>query len=190
MQRMFGVFSLFLALLLCGCTSTGASSSEPVTSSFCSFEDELAQELVDDANQFGTQSIETCFLHAYRTYIEGRIVELVPADREPAAFGPWYAQRDYHATDARDDGSLTEWDDNYFITHEWSSIGQQILSLIPGDVVTVNGMDVRIEGIYNYPKDSVSNEITMITGDDSVVFQTCYPDSNYNRIAYGKTTVL
>ncbi len=185
-----GTFSLFLALFLCGCTSFGPTAAQPTKSSFASFEDELAQELVDDANQFGTASIEMCFLHAYRTYVEGRIVEVVPADCEPATFGPWYAEKDYHATDARADGSLTEWDNNYFITHEWSPIGQQILSLIPGDVVTVNGMDVQIEGIFNYPKDSVYNEITMITGDDSVVFQTCYPDSNYNRIAYGKETVL
>lgn len=172
------------SVLLFGC----APSQEIVTvveePQFESFGPSLTKNLVDAADEFGTASVNACFASGFNAYVQSRIVEIEPTQREPQSFGPWFAHKDYFATDAHDDGSLTEWYDEYFISHEWSETGKQILTFIPGDTVEVNGLRVQIASIYNYPKDSYYDEITAVTGDN-VVFQTCYPNSDYNRICFG-----
>lgn len=116
-------------------------------------------------------------------YARMRLVSIVP--RDPVSTGPWEAEWDSELVEAKDDGSLTEWCDYYYVTHNWSYYGQIILDLQPGDIVTVNGEPVRVEGIFDYPKDSILDEILALVGEDAVVFQTCVPDEDYNRIVHG-----
>ena len=116
-------------------------------------------------------------------YARMRPVSIVP--RDPVSTGPWEAEWDSELVEAKDDGSLTEWCDYYYVTHNWSYYGQIILDLQPGDIVTVNGEPVRVEGIFDYPKDSILDEILALAGEDAVVFQTCVPDEDYNRIVHG-----
>lgn len=132
------------------------------------------------------EAYDACFGAWFRSYVESRKVEQYYEEREAMAFGPWEAAADHFATDAAADGSLTEWNDDYYVTHDWSQIGQCILSFVPGDEVQVNGRSVTIQGILNYPKDGYYDEVMAIVGEGAVVFQTCYPDSDYNRIAYGR----
>lgn len=121
----------------------------------------------------------------FDAYAKSRALPVVPNEREAIAFGPWTAEKDYGATDARADGSLTEWADNYYITHSWSEYGQQILTMQPGDSVLVNGRHITVEGAFDYPKAGFYNEIMQVTGQDALVLQTCFPNSNRNRIVYG-----
>ena len=192
MHKRTALISMLMALLLAlsGCNAAASSSSEqsspqPVASTFASFGPELAQGLATKSNTFGQAALGTCIREWFSAYVTFRIVPVEPQQRDPESFGPWFAEKDYGTTDAREDGSLTEWADNYYITHDWSEIGQQILALTLGDTVTINGRSMRVEGIFNYPKDSYFDEITEIIGFDVVGLQTCYPSSDYNRVVYG-----
>ena len=98
---------------------------------------------------------------------------------------PWEADWDLDLVEVRSDGGLTEWSYRYYITHNWSYYGEVILDLQPGDVLTVNGESMRVEGIFDYHKDSILDEILALVGEDAVVFQTCVPDEDYNRIVHG-----
>ena len=126
------------------------------------------------------------WLHAY---VMGRIVPLTAYAREPLVFGPWSAAKDYEAEEASSEGDLTEWDEHYFITHDWSEYGKQILTVLPQDHVRVNGVTVLIEGAFDYPKEAFLEEVREATGKDTYVFQTCEPDSDLNRIVYGHEAV-
>lgn len=178
------LLSVVVAILcMYGCfAQPEAEVTEPVVRPFSS---ELQDGIDRMASEQTDAALQACFERGLHVYAVSRVVDVTPDGREPSAFGPWTAQSDYLTEDASEDGSLTQWYDNYYITHEWSSTGVQILSLIPGDTVEVNGQLVTIEGIFNYPKDSYYDEIMTLVGSDSVVFQTCYPDSTYNRIAWG-----
>ncbi len=188
MRHLLLLFALgVMPLHVCACSSQETLNSRTHVSQalFAPCEDELASRLSTAAYTFRTQTLEACFQQGYHAYVAPRVVEVEPEPREATSFGPWTAEKEYLTEDARNDGSLTEWYDNYYITHDWSDIGQQILSLIPGDHVVVNGRELRIEGIFNYPKDSYYDEIIHLVGSNKVVLQTCYPDSEYNRIVYG-----
>lgn len=111
-----------------------------------------------------------------------RTVMVVP--HSPRAYGPWYAEWNPSLDEAPSDGSLAEWDYYYYITHSWSDYGLDILDMQPGDTVTINDKTITIEGIFDYPKQSILDEIIVLVGD-ATAFQTCVPDEDYNRIVYG-----
>ena len=121
----------------------------------------------------------------WRAYVLSRVVEVTLPVHEAAYYGPWDAPRDFEATEASSTGLITEWDRDYFITHDWSEYGQQILTMLPGDVVSINGRPVRVEGVFDYPKDAYLDEIRELCGMDTTVIQTCEPASDLNRIVYG-----
>ena len=179
--------AVLLALFGCAAQTTSSAEQSPQrpTATVASFGPQLAQGLATNANTFGDNALETCLSRWFSAYVASRVVPIDPTDRDSQSFGPWLAQKDYGTTDASEDGSLTEWADNYYITHDWSDIGQQILTLIPGDTVTINGRSMRVEGIFNYPKDSYYDEITELIGTNVIGLQTCYPSSDYNRVVYG-----
>lgn len=174
--------TIAFSLLLSSVSSLAASAAKAPT--LAPFAPQLALQMVDAADGYGTRAVDTCFSSWFHEYVTSRIVPIEYTVREPIAFGPWYAEKDYSTKDARDDGSITEWADNYYITHDWSNYGQQILSFIPGDTVTINDRTVRVDGLFNYPKASFYEEVVAITGSECVVFQTCYPDSEYNRVVF------
>ncbi|MBQ9058904.1 MAG: hypothetical protein IJ125_06945 [Atopobiaceae bacterium] len=126
---------------------------------------------------------------SFHYYTQLRIEELDPAsltNTEPIRFGPWTALEDYHAVSAREDGSLSEWETGYYITHDWSAYGQDILSMLPGDSLNINGRDAQVERIFNYPKASYYEELVEICGDNGVILQTCLPNRDMNRIVYAR----
>lgn len=131
------------------------------------------------------KTLQTGFSHWLKAYVDSRVVGIKPNNRKPAAFGPWSARTEHGTTDASDDGSITEWADNYFITHDWSEYGKQVLTMQPNDTVIINDKSIVVEGIFNYPKDSFYEEIMVVAGEGALVIQTCYPDSDFNRIVYG-----
>ncbi len=130
------------------------------------------------------------YSQVYDAYVHSRVIPIPARDGQLFAFGPWEAERDEHATEASNEGLLTEWQDNYYIAHDWTDYGQTILMITPGDTVTVNGREVTIEGIFEYPKLAYDEEIRWVTGqkrdEDIVILQTCVPESERNRFAYGK----
>ena len=121
----------------------------------------------------------------YDVYATSRIRELTYGPRERIAFGPWQARAEYGTPEAAADGALTEWADNYYITHEWSDYGIQILHMIPGDTVTVNGHTFVVEGAFEYPKKSFLNEVRQVTDETAIILQTCVPNQDRNRIVFG-----
>ena len=184
MKRLFA-FLVALPLVLFGCSTQTPEPPEPPR--MASFEASIGTKLAQDAAEYAEKSTELCLGKWFESYVASRKVVVLIGDREPTTFGPWTAAKEYGTTDAKDDGSLTEWADNYYITHDWSEIGQQILSLVPGDVVTVNGRQARVTEVFNYPKDSYYDEIMQLSGKKGIVLQTCYPESDYNRIVFAST---
>ncbi len=184
MKRLLALL-LVLPLVLFGCGAKTPEPPEPPR--MASFEASIGTKLVEDAVGYAKRSSELCLSVWFEAYVTSRKVEVLVGDREPASFGPWTAAKEYGTTDAKDDGSLTEWADNYYITHDWSEIGQQILGLVPGDVVTVNGRQAKVTEVFNYPKDSYYDEIMQLSGKKGIVLQTCYPESDYNRIVFAST---
>lgn len=178
---------LACSLLLCAChandSAASTESAEPETPKIDVVMN--ATPLVSSAIGLRNATVKRCGDAWYMSYVRSRVVPVVAPDRvETLNLGPWIAAKDYGATDARYDGSLTEWNDLYYITHDWSEYGQQILALWNGDHVTVNGRTVTVSWVCNYPKDSYYEEVRALAGEAPVVFQTCYPDSEYNRIVF------
>ncbi len=162
--------------------------------------DGVGATLLDDATSFNVSAIEQCGDAWFDAYVASRIVNSVPGvtfdlktpktpvaydAKANATYGPWTAPADFGATDARADGSITEWADHYYITHDWSEFGQQILGMRPGDRVTINGTTMVVQGILDYPKDSFYEEITRIADNATLILQTCIPGEDYNRIVFG-----
>ena len=121
----------------------------------------------------------------FREYVLSRVVALEVDARLPRTFENWQAADDFEATEASPEGLLTCWEENWYITHEWSSFGKQILGLVPGDVIQINGRRAKVGGLFDYPKASFSNEIHELVGYDLVILQTCEPMSDLNRIVWG-----
>ena len=119
---------------------------------------------------------------AYVSYVDSRVVELSRVIRPALHFGPWEAAIDHEAVEADPNGGITQWDNGYYVTHDWSVYGQQILTMMPGDVVTINGLDVQVVDIYDYPKEAYLSEVLVKAGEGAVVFQTCEPGHDLNRI--------
>ena len=132
------------------------------------------------------RSSDEAYYLCYHDYVMSRIVPLEFPAREPEDFGPWSARKEYGAADAAADGSLTEWADNYYITHDWSDYGQEILTICPDDTVSINGRTFTVEDAFCYPKDGYLEEVRDIVGEDTIVVQTCEPSSTLNRIVYGR----
>ena len=188
MARIRLIVAVMLALLLGACSTTAPEQvaapepePDPPTASAS-----LAPELSKVSASLEEHVFETAFYSWFDGYTQSRIIELELWDREPQAYGPWTARLEEGTEDAASDGALTQWAENYFIAHDWSDYGQEILTMQPGDIVTVNDRTFTVERVFNYPKASFYEEVKRIAGDDAIIFQTCYPDSVENRIVYGR----
>ena len=146
---------------------------------------DLATPLANLTSGTDEDFITTCYDRWLTAYVDSRIIGVQLNDRALASFGPWNARAEFGTTDASEDGSLTEWADHYYITHDWSDYGKQILTMQPGDTITVNNRTFVVSDVCNYPKDSFYDEIVHFAGKEAVILQTCYPDSDENRIVYG-----
>lgn len=121
----------------------------------------------------------------FREYVDSRVVAMEVYARLPVRYVEWQASDDFEAPEASPEGLLTRWEPNWYITHEWSWYGEQILGLVPGDEIEINGHLMRVESLFDYPKESFTDEIYELLGDERVILQTCEPNSNLNRIVYG-----
>ena len=182
------VLALSLAPGLSACSQAGDEPVRPdphlVGTMATSLATRSATSLRDSAMAPGLSAYGVCY-EAYRDYVYGRIVTLNFSTGDPMWFGPWEAKEDLFSDEASATGELTEWAPDYYITHDWSTYGQQILTMAPGDTVTINGRTLSVEGVYDYPKDAFLDEVRFVTGSDTVVLQTCEPNSELNRIVYG-----
>lgn len=121
----------------------------------------------------------------FRDYVLARVVPITMTYDSNQYFGPWTAPEDFEAEEANNDGLITQWDEDYFITHDWSEYGQQIRVMVPGDTVEINGRQITVRGLFDYPKEAYLGEIREVVGWDCLVMQTCEPESDLNRIVYG-----
>ena len=178
------LLSCSLLLVACNSSEPPATTDDPEPAKTKVVMD--VSPIVTGATGLRNSTTTKCGDAWYMSYVRSRVVPIAAPERsETLNLGPWTAVQDFGATDARFDGSLTEWNDLYYITHDWSEYGQQILALWNGDHVTVNGRTVTVSWICNYPKDSYLEEVRALGGSEApVIFQTCYPDSNYNRIVF------
>ena len=141
-----------------------------------SAQDPFAQALVAAHNELHRMFCE---------YVDSRVVAMEVYARLPQRYVGWEANDDFEAPEASPEGLLTRWEPNWYITHEWSWYGQQILGLVPGDVIEINGRPMKVESLFDYPKESFTDEIYELLGRDCVILQTCEPNSDLNRIVYG-----
>lgn len=176
---------LLILVLVAGCKEEVSPPTPPAPPVPPTARVSIAPQVHELSASVDERLLPDAFARWYDAYTASRIIEIQLNDREPVDFGSWSARREYGAEDAASDGALTEWAESYFVTHDWSTYGQDILSMQPGDTVSVNGHQVTIQRIFNYPKDGYYEEIMNLAGEGMLVFQTCYPDSSFNRIAYG-----
>ncbi|MBR3326442.1 MAG: hypothetical protein IKG22_03870 [Atopobiaceae bacterium] len=184
--RLRRTVALALCLVLCEpfAIVANAKGKAKDTSSY----KETRQLLSHGASDTALRALDSVYRQWLNAYVNSRVVAVPQSDGiGSASFGPWSATQDYGATEARDDGSLTEWAERYYITHHWSEYGQLIRSMVPGDVVTVNGQTVVVERVCDYPRDSVYEEIATLAGDAPVILQTCEPNTNLNRMVFART---
>lgn len=91
--------------------------------------------------------------------------------------GTWYVT--YRENDdegeANADGTLSEWAPGYFIAHDWSLSGREILTRPAA--VSVDGRLYRYDSSRTYPPDADAAEAVAWAGaGGGVGFQTCTPD--------------
>ena len=97
----------------------------------------------------------------------------------------WVAVENQDFTKANEDGTLSVWQDGWYIAHDWSDYGYAIADLQPGDAVTVNGQTTLITGKSRWAADTYTNwDIYDVIGWDKYVFQTCLGDDEI-WIVYG-----
>ena len=96
----------------------------------------------------------------------------------------WVAVENLNFDSANEDGSLSEWQTDWFISHDWSDYGHVIAGLEPGDAVTVNGVTTLILGREEWPSGVINWDVYDAIGWDKTVFQTCLGDTAI-WIAYG-----
>lgn len=98
----------------------------------------------------------------------------------------WWSKNAFGDNYAHNDGSLNQWQKNYYVAHRSSSYyGPLIASLQPGDIITVNGQRIQITGsTYGYTGEYYTDVRNRI-GWDTVAFQTCTTGDG-NIIVYGK----
>ncbi len=120
----------------------------------------------------------------YHAIVLSRVREVDLVARDALSFGPWQARDDIDALEASDTGELTCWQVDYYITHNWSEYGQGILDMQGGDWVTINGRDLVVRRVLDYPKDGTLGEVYELADEGDVVLQTCVPGSDYNRLVF------
>lgn len=185
---------LALSLVLAGCVDVDAAIDGFINASYNLSEEDtkpsstLVITGMEEGCRFVFTAFDQLFWDALEVYAQGRVVELNLASREPQHFSGWVAYEDLFATDADPNGKLTLWEDEYYITHDWSPYGQQILAIIPGDTVEINGRTLHVQGVFCYPKEAYDDELRALLGFDTVILQTCEPNTNLNRIVYGGWT--
>ena len=114
------------------------------------------------------------------------VMPIVSIDKE-ALFArqfDWIAVENLNFESANEDGSLSEWQTDWFISHDWSDYGHVISILRPGDAVTVNGRTILILGRDMWSNEVYNWDVYDVIGWDKVVFQTCYGDNDI-WISYG-----
>ena len=145
----------------------------------------LAGSEVHAVREVLPKAVSQSYRKVMRAYAVSRVVHLKYAVRTPQHMGSWRARDEIGAREADPNGALTQWDDHYYITHNWSRYGQIILTMVPGDTVTINGKTMRVENMFDYPNEGYLDEIQVLVGSDVVVLQTCEVGDELVRIVYG-----
>ena len=118
--------------------------------------------------------------------VSDAVMPIVSIDKE-ALFARqfnWEAVENLNFDSANEDGSLSEWQTDWFISHDWSDYGHVIADLQPGDAITVNGRTILILGRDEWSNSVYNWDVYDAVGWDKIIFQTCYGDYDI-WIAYG-----
>lgn len=179
-----------LGLTLCVPALCGASFREATEELACvahayATQRAVAQSVLRDGMWWGIDAGKRVFESELREYALGRVVSLSYTSQESMVFDGWVAYDDLDGTEASPDGLLTQWAEGYYVTHDWSEYGQQILSMVPGDQVVINGVPIDVVEIFDYPKEAYLRELRAVVDEGRVILQTCEPGEDLNRIVVG-----
>lgn len=178
-SRLWKALALALCLALCAPYAAVASAKSPKEAS------KSRQLLSAGASDTTLYALNEMYGRWLNAYVQSRIVPVAESNMQGAtSHGPWRAKRDYGAAEAKDDGSLTEWADQYYITHYWSEYGQHIRSMVPGDSVTINGTSAIVTRVCDYPRESVYEEVGTLADGATIILQTCEPNTDLNRMVF------
>ena len=166
--------------VLTGAHALEAAAAEPPASWR-----ELAADVVRTEANWGIDWGWATYEAAYHDLAMTLVVKVQVVAREPRDFGSWPAHDDFYADEAPDDGSIAQWSEHYYVTHNWSEYGKQILTMREGDTVEVGGVRMQVDGAFDYPNDGKLGQILSVVGDDAVVLQTCDDGIDLTRIVYG-----
>lgn len=171
------IFAVLLCLTISSCANPFAAP-EPTLATLLPSEGQLAEDIVSSLDKNVVEASYAGYLH----YTQSRMVEVDARDGETIFFGTWESHVDEELTEAPADGSIAEWRDGYYITHNWSEAGLVMLEMSLGDTLELNDSTYEVVWVFNYPKAAYYEEMRWIVGRDVSVLQTCVPESDYNRI--------
>lgn len=112
------------------------------------------------------------------------VTSAVADGKQGVALSSIRAIGDCHAHDL---GALVEWSPGYYVAHDWSAPGKAITEMEQGDLVMLDGKELRIDGTATIDSRTRLNAVRDMCGHDAIIFQTCLSDDRY-RIAYGYPT--
>ena len=176
-----GIFAALLAALialLAPCLAFADEAPEASESASASEQDEGAEDAPAIASM---TTAEYVFDTMRKT-----AMPIVWLNRD-TLFQRWYEWESVENQDfesANEDGSLSEWQEDWYISHDWSDYGIAIANLEPGDVVVVDGRVILMLGRDLWPSGVINWDVYDVVGWDKVVFQTCFGDESV-WIAYG-----
>lgn len=99
----------------------------------------------------------------------------------------WYTSPQY-GPDANADGSCNYWGDRkWILVHDYSWMGQVWLTMSPGAIYYIDGVEYEAEGVINIDRNNTTEAVYAITGRDPLIIQTC-DGWVYVRIIWGYPT--
>ena len=99
----------------------------------------------------------------------------------------WYTAPQY-GPDANADGSCNYWGNRkWILVHDYSWMGQVWLTMSPGAIYYIDGVEYEAEGVINIDRNNTTEAVYAITGRDPLIIQTC-DGWVYVRIIWGYPT--
>lgn len=114
-----------------------------------------------------------------------QIEQAQPQQTPPAAplIKEWTSVPSWGSSAAPHYDALGKWDSNYYIAHNWTSYGEVILNMQPGEVIRVDGQLLVATKAEVFGSSTDYETVRDWCGWDAWCLQTCYGDNHVRIVA-------
>lgn len=116
-----------------------------------------------------------------------QVEQVAEPQQEPAPAAPiikeWTSVPSWGSAAAPHYDALGKWDSNYYIAHNWTSYGEVILNMQPGEVVRVDGQLLVATKAEVFGSGTDYETVRDWCGWDAWCLQTCYGDNHVRIVA-------